>query len=268
MCRDMGSEVIQVVAKYDYSAADDQELDIKKNEKLILLDDSKRWWKVQKLHGDRAGFVPSNYVKRCRQSIFTSLKNTLGRKKDKQRNGDALTDHSGYASDTLGSSVDSSSPAIAKYDYAPQKLDELSLTKGDRVLVIERSSDGWWRGKKDSGDNGWFPSNYVVEEDFSDSDTRTYASPAMPSNDSLNNLPSLEVVVALYEFLSSNPEELSFLKDERLEVIEKPNVDPEWWRARNTSGETGLIPRNYVQTLPLSTDSGFPPESHSNSSLS
>ena len=36
-----------VVAKYDYKAKDTQELDITKNEKLVLLDDSKHWWMVR-----------------------------------------------------------------------------------------------------------------------------------------------------------------------------------------------------------------------------
>lgn len=35
-----------VVVKYDYIAQEDQELSIKKNERLRLLDDSKNWWKV------------------------------------------------------------------------------------------------------------------------------------------------------------------------------------------------------------------------------
>lgn len=35
-----------VVVKYDYLAQEEQELTIKKNERLKLLDDSKNWWKV------------------------------------------------------------------------------------------------------------------------------------------------------------------------------------------------------------------------------
>jgi len=34
------------VAKYDYVAQGTQELSLRKNEKLLLLDDSKHWWKV------------------------------------------------------------------------------------------------------------------------------------------------------------------------------------------------------------------------------
>ena len=40
------TEEQMVVAKYDYKARDQQELDITKNEKLMLLDDSKHWWMV------------------------------------------------------------------------------------------------------------------------------------------------------------------------------------------------------------------------------
>ena len=42
-----GGEAVMVVAKFDYAAQDAQELDMKKNDKLILLDDSRHWWRVQ-----------------------------------------------------------------------------------------------------------------------------------------------------------------------------------------------------------------------------
>lgn len=32
-------------------------------------------------------------------------------------------------------------------------------------------------------------------------------------------------------------------------VIDKPADDPEWWLARNSMGDTGLIPCNYVQVV-------------------
>ena len=35
--------------------------------------------------------------------------------------------------------------AVAKYSYEPQRDDELRLTKGDVVDVLEKSSDGWWK---------------------------------------------------------------------------------------------------------------------------
>ncbi len=76
----MTEEVI-VIAKFDYMAQQDQELDIKKNERLWLLDDSKSWWRVRNAT-NKTGFVPSNYVERKnsarKASIVKNLKDTLG----------------------------------------------------------------------------------------------------------------------------------------------------------------------------------------------
>ena len=76
----MTEEVI-VIAKWDYTAQQDQELDIRKNERLWLLDDSKTWWRVRNA-ANRTGYVPSNYVERKNSlkkgSLVKNLKDTLG----------------------------------------------------------------------------------------------------------------------------------------------------------------------------------------------
>jgi SH3 domain len=41
--------------------------------------------------------------------------------------------------------------ALVRYNYQAQQADELPLTKGSRVLVLEKSNDGWWRGQNASG---------------------------------------------------------------------------------------------------------------------
>uniref|UniRef100_A0AAQ6AK58 SH3 domain-containing protein n=1 Tax=Amphiprion ocellaris TaxID=80972 RepID=A0AAQ6AK58_AMPOC len=78
----MTEEVI-VIAKFDYMAQQDQELDIKKNERLWLLDDSKSWWRVRNAT-NKTGFVPSNYVERKnsarKASIVKNLKDTLAKR--------------------------------------------------------------------------------------------------------------------------------------------------------------------------------------------
>ncbi|XP_052042607.1 cytoplasmic protein NCK2-like [Apodemus sylvaticus] len=75
----MTEEVI-VIAKWDYTAQQDQELDIRKNERLWLLDDSKTWWRVRNA-ANRTGYVPSNYVERKNSlkkgSLVKNLKDTL-----------------------------------------------------------------------------------------------------------------------------------------------------------------------------------------------
>lgn len=77
------SEEAIVIAKWDYTAQQDQELDIRKNERLWLLDDSKTWWRVRNA-SNRTGYVPSNYVERKNSlkkgSLVKNLKDTLGKR--------------------------------------------------------------------------------------------------------------------------------------------------------------------------------------------
>ncbi len=78
--------------------------------------------------------------------------------------------------------------AVVKYAYQAQQMDELALTKGTRILILEKSNDGWWKGQY--GTNiGWFPSNYTAEE-TEDETLHTYA---MAEN-------VLDIMVALYNF--------------------------------------------------------------------
>ncbi|KAI4805828.1 hypothetical protein KUCAC02_010424 [Chaenocephalus aceratus] len=183
----MTEEVI-VVAKWDYTAQQDQELDIRKNERLYLLDDSKTWWRVRNT-GNQTGYVPSNYVERKNSlkkgSLVKNIKDTLGLGKTKRKTSarDASpTPSSDTESPSNGSGgggggggggrgrggaaeriYDLNVPAVVKFAYTAEREDELTLTKGSMVVVMEKCSDGWWRGGQ-GGRVGWFPSNYVLEE--------------------------------------------------------------------------------------------------------
>ena len=53
----------------------------------------------------------------------------------------------------------------------------------------------------------------------------------------------------LYPFNGNNPEELPFVEQEELEILGKPENDPEWWVARNSQGRIGLVPRIYTEVL-------------------
>lgn len=37
--------------------------------------------------------------------------------------------------------------ALVKFSYEPKLEDEIELTKGETITVVERSSDGWWKGE-------------------------------------------------------------------------------------------------------------------------
>lgn len=241
-------DVCYVVAKYDYEHQGPQELDLRKNERYVLLDDSKHWWKVQNSR-NQAGYVPSNYVKKEKPSLFDSIKKKVGTSiAVKKGSGSKTLPSNNSPSRTVESpnmarraAADPSEAigiAVVKYNYQAQQPDELSLVKGSRILILEKSNDGWWRGQS-SNITGWFPSNYTQEEGDLDDTMHTYA---MAEN-------VLDIVVALYSFSSSNEQELSFEKGDRLEILDRPPSDPEWYKARNSQGQVGLVPRNYLQEL-------------------
>ncbi|KAK5860824.1 hypothetical protein PBY51_022280 [Eleginops maclovinus] len=250
----MTEEVI-VVAKWDYTAQQDQELDIRKNERLYLLDDSKTWWRVRNA-GNQMGYVPSNYVERKnslkKASLVKNIKDTLGLGKTKRKtsardasptpssdtefpsNGSGGGGGGGGAAERI---YDLNIPAVVKFAYAAEREDELTLMKGSTVVVMEKCSDGWWRGSQE-GRVGWFPSNYVLEEmgGADDREEGDFSQSYQGRGTLLANgraggggAAVLHLVQTLYPFSSVTEEELNFEKGEVMEVVEKPENDPEWW---------------------------------------
>ena len=58
----------------------------------------------------------------------------------------------------------------AIYDYVPQSENEIALTEGDLLMVLEKSTeDDWWKAKKkvpgdeDEEPEGLVPNNYLEE---------------------------------------------------------------------------------------------------------
>ncbi|KAF4526999.1 hypothetical protein B566_EDAN001546 [Ephemera danica] len=248
---------LYVVAKYDYSAQGAQELPLRKNERYLLLDDSKHWWRVQNSRG-LSGYVPSNYVKRDKPSLFDSAGNptTGNRTLPSQNNG--ASPLVGRRSTQVAQPVDPGEAlgwALVRYNYQAQQADELPLTKGSRVLVLEKSNDGWWRGQSATGQQGWFPSNYTQPDECSSSLSLERTGPlGSGDSDTLHTYAMaenvLDIMVALYSFSSQNDQELSFEKGDRLEILDRPRADPECNKHLITNAsKVGLVPRNYLQEL-------------------
>jgi len=51
----------------------------------------------------------------------------------------------------------------------------------------------------------------------------------------------------LYAYASTESDELILRKNEVLDILEK--VEEDWWRCRNSAGEEGMAPRNYLEVL-------------------
>eukprot|EP00794_Sanderia_malayensis_P010939 gene10939-12100_t len=256
----MGEDSNVAVAIYDYKAQDNTELTIQKNEKLIVLDDSQAWWRV-KSEKNLSGYVPSNYLERKgskKGGIMGQLKNKIGGKpnKDKPSGNESQT----VANKMLGKSGSKIlAICIGKYNYEPQRDDELCINRGDQVLVLEKEKDGWWLGER-NGKTGWFPNNYVDIIDAKETAPQSeYALPSdvmpgfngsqQPQQQQSDQI--ISKVRTLYAFTSQSSEELSFERDVILEIIEKSKHDPDWWKARSSQGKIGLVPRNYVQEVEI-----------------
>lgn len=67
-----------------------------------------------------------------------------------------------------------------------------------------------------------------------------------------------EVVVAIYDFIGAEQGDLSLIKGEQLTVLDKQT--DHWWIAKNSRGESGFIPSNYVRRQGLESESWFQPE--------
>ncbi|XP_072252832.1 cytoplasmic protein NCK2a isoform X1 [Leuresthes tenuis] len=270
----MTEEVI-VVAKWDYTAQQEQELDIRKNERLFLLDDSKTWWLVRNT-GNHTGYVPSNYVERKNSlkkgSLVKNIKDTLGLGKTRRKpstrdtsptpSSDAEYPSNGSGGGGVGEATDRiydlNIPAVVKFNYTAERDDEMNLVKGTTVIVTEKCSDGWWRGTH-AGQTGWFPSNYLQDElggadDRGEGDSSLgyhggSRGPLLANGRAGGRGGVLHLVQTLYPLSSVIEEELNFEKGEVMEVVEKPENDPEWWRCKNSRGMVGLVPKNYVMVL-------------------
>lgn len=53
---------------------------------------------------------------------------------------------------------------VGKYDYDSRTDDDLSFRKGDLMYIISTDEGDWWFARsKDTGKEGYIPSNYVAE---------------------------------------------------------------------------------------------------------
>ncbi|PAA89371.1 hypothetical protein BOX15_Mlig025024g1 [Macrostomum lignano] len=222
-----------VVARYDYKATDGSELTIRKSERLMLLDDSQHWWKVQNSEG-KEGYVPSNYMKKVRQGLFSSLKNTLTKKKSKKE----LQQQQQQRQSTVGSPHGTTS-ASGGGAFLPK-----SDSGGDRLLGLGSSplepaaAAASHFGTHSNGGGGSAAGDYLPPAS---------GAPLLGVNGAGGD-PAVEggrVAVARYAYQAAQDDELSMIKGDLITVLEESTDG--WWRGRQLrSDRVGWFPSNYV----------------------
>ena len=58
-------------------------------------------------------------------------------------------------------------------------------------------------------------------------------------------------VIAIYDYIAANGDEMSFSKGQLINVFDKNN--PDWWRGE-INGVSGLFPTNYVKMTTTECD--------------
>uniref|UniRef100_A0A663ETS6 Intersectin 2 n=1 Tax=Aquila chrysaetos chrysaetos TaxID=223781 RepID=A0A663ETS6_AQUCH len=203
----------EYVALYSYSSSEPGDLTFTEGEEILVTQKEGEWW-TGSIDG-RTGIFPSNYV----------------RPKDQEASSNA------GKTGTINKK-----PEIAQVTtaYAASGTEQLSLAPGQLILILKKNASGWWqgelqaRGKKRQ--KGWFPASHVKLLGPSSERTTSAA-------------PSVCQVIAMYDYMANNEDELSFSKGQLINVLSKDDAD--WWQGE-ISGVTGLFPSNYVK---MTTDS-------------
>ncbi|XP_054425069.1 intersectin-2 isoform X3 [Pteronotus mesoamericanus] len=203
----------EYIALYPYSSVEPGDLTFSEGEEILVTQKDGEWWTGS--IGDRSGIFPSNYVKPKDQESFGSASK---------------------------SGTSNKKPEIAQVTsaYVASGSEQLSLAPGQLILILKKNTSGWWqgelqaRGKKRQ--KGWFPASHVKL--LGPSSER--ATPAFH--------PVCQVI-AMYDYVANNEDELNFSKGQVINVLNKD--DPDWWQGE-INGVTGLFPSNYVK---MTTDS-------------
>lgn len=149
------------------------------------------------------------------------------------------------------------------FDYVPVDKGQLALIAGETVYVLDKVSGGWWKGRTQEGDVGFFPGSYVRENPNSTSGSAP-STPPVPARDAANALAvpnggnakktttpkSLKKATVLYKYVAKTSNELSLeVGDEILVFPVKDGEASGWWTGALTSAPTNVahFPASYVR---------------------
>ncbi|XP_076001748.1 sorbin and SH3 domain-containing protein 2-like isoform X3 [Genypterus blacodes] len=152
--------------------------------------------------------------------------------------------------------------AVARYNFNADTNVELSLRKGERVIVIRQVDQNWYEGKiPDTTKQGIFPVSYVdiFKRSPSKSSSHHIDPHGYPGSRTPSSTPVKRLVQdalhgggdpyqALYNYLPRNEDELELREGDIVDVMEK--CDDGWFVGTSRRSKLfGTFPGNYVKQL-------------------
>ncbi|KAL3878781.1 hypothetical protein ACJMK2_031111 [Sinanodonta woodiana] len=136
----------------------------------------------------------------------------------------------------------------AVYSYSPQFKGEICLVKGELIKGIEKDRNGWMRGVKETGEDGWFPAVYVdeIKEAVEDKDTVSQLYKALDINKSALRGQDLVGIPhqVLYNFTAEKPGDLSLKTGDTVTVVQ---TSENGWFLGYQGQNVGWFPKTFVQ---------------------
>ncbi|XP_033173839.1 intersectin-2 isoform X2 [Drosophila mauritiana] len=233
----VAGDVEYYIAAYPYESAEEGDLSFSAGEMVMVIKKEGEWWTGT--IGSRTGMFPSNYVQKA--DVGTA----------------SIAAAEPVESLDQGMRAKRSEIAQVIAPYEATSTEQLSLTRGQLIMIRKKTDSGWWEGELQAKGRrrqiGWFPATYVkVLQGGRNSGRNT---PVSGSRIEMTEQ-ILDKVIALYPYKAQNDDELSFDKDDIISVLGRD--EPEWWRGE-LNGLSGLFPSNYVGpfvTSEIKTDPG------------
>ncbi|XP_027492106.1 sorbin and SH3 domain-containing protein 2 isoform X4 [Corapipo altera] len=179
-------EKLPARAVYDFKAQTSKELSFKKGDTVYILRKIDQNWYEGEHHG-RVGIFPISYV----EKLSPPEKAQPARPPPPAQIGE------------IGE-------AVAKYNFSADTNVELSLRKGDRVILLKRVDQNWYEGKiPGTNRQGIFPVSYVevIKKNASKS-VDDYPDPPIPqsySSDRIHHLSSTKANLKRERFVMGKP---------------------------------------------------------------
>ncbi|XP_052401200.1 sorbin and SH3 domain-containing protein 2 isoform X3 [Carassius gibelio] len=217
-------------AIYDFKAQSAKEISFKKGDAVsIIRQIDSNWYEGE--HRGRIGIFPISYVEKV-----------------------ASPERRQPVRPPPPAQVREMGEAIARYNFNADTNVELSLRKGERVILLRKVDQNWYEGKiPGSNKQGIFPMSYVDVTKGSPSkspshqgDTHTYRAHKKMMQDSQHS--GGDPFRAVFNYVPRNEDELELKDGDVIDVIEK--CDDGWFVG--TSRRTklfGTFPGNYVKPL-------------------